>query len=150
MPEKFTKHQKKMLKLLQSQLGSILWPHGFVLVRGVDHNKRRTLNALCKKDVLGFIPLPWWFRESKSTILVCLADDYIEPYGERYPDSHLDIHSDLSDMARIAIARGLKEWIPDRETFEEMYKNEGGVTLHIGVTMGTEKRKKVMTIILGR
>ena len=147
---KLTKTQKSTLALLQSMLGSPLWPHGFVLVHGVDHNKRRTFDALCKKDILGFVPLPWWWRDSKSTVLICLAEAYILPYGQKYPDSHLDIHSDMSLAARLAIARGLKEWIPDRETFKEMYENEGGVTMHIGVTMATEKRKKVVTIILGR
>jgi hypothetical protein len=147
---KLTKTQKKMLKLLQSQLGSPLWPHGFVLMHGVDHNQRRTFDALCRKDILGFVPLPWWWRDSKSTVLICLHDDYIKPYGQKYPDSHLDIHSDMSLAARLAIARGLKEWIPDRETFEKMYKEEGGVTMHIGVTMATEKRSKTVTIILGR
>lgn len=150
MPEKLSKPQAKMLMHLQSQLGSPLWPHGFVLLRGVDHNQRRTLDAMVKKDVLGFVVLPWWWRDTKGMELICLADDYIEPYGDKYPLSHLDIHSELSLAARLAIARGLKEWIPDVETFEEMYKQEGGVTMHIGVTVATEKRKKTFTIILGR
>ena len=147
---KLTKTQKSVLAYLQSQLGSPLWPHGFVLEQGTNHNKRRTLNALRKKGVLDYVPLPWWWSDKKSRSLICLHDDYITPYGQKYPDSHLDIHSDFSLAARLAIARGLKEWIPDKETFEEMYKKEGGVTLHIGVTMATEKRSKTVTIILGR